>query len=353
MPRRMWVAMHPASMAPNGAPSSPSSLPPAPPASSGSPFSLTPSHDDIALFKDARAGFSHLVPGRPTLGMGNVRPGDPPADAVLHLQDAPVTIRYRLEPPSFAAATAADLARGTAERVAAWRAQQPVAVEWANESWLLAWGVESAAVAAYDLPANAAARTEIAREDLFVLVRQGIVMVVTWTYPRGFVDDPAYATFASVAEATMIWDASRWEQRGRVWPDGPFLGPGLFGAPKVKYAEPSRLLSSAPILPDERTQLLAILSSIVGGAGAPWVLLSPDMIEGSKRAILSAVRNARLRAFVDDAFADVRTGHDLRGLAIILGRALDVRRTSSVPPPMPGTAGVLRSPPPLPSHVVR
>lgn len=353
----MWVAMHPASMAPNGAPSSPSSLPPAPvrppPSTSGSPFSLTPSRDDTALFKDARAGFSHLVPGRPTLGMANVRPGDPPADAVLHLQDAPVTIRYRLEPPSFAAASAADLARGTAERVASWRAQQPVAVEWANESWLLAWGVESAAVAAYDVPANAAARSEIAREDLFVLVRHGIVIVVTWTYPRGFVDDPAYATFASVAEATMIWDVSRWEQRGRVWPDGPFLGTGLFGAPKSKFADSSRLLSSTAIVPAERVQLLAILSSIVSGAGAPWVLLTPDMIEGSKRAIMFAVRNARLRAFVDDAFAEVRTGHDLRGLAIILGRALDVRRTSSVPPPMPGTAGLMRPPPPLPSHAGR
>ena len=32
------------------------------------------------------------------------------------------------------------------------------------------------------------------REDLFVLVRQGMVMLVSWTYPRGFVDDPAYAT---------------------------------------------------------------------------------------------------------------------------------------------------------------
>lgn len=338
--------MQPASLAPNDtrSPSSPS------PASGPTPFALTPSRDDTALYQDSRAGFSHLLPGRPTLGTlarVGARPGDPPADAILHLQDAPIAVRYRLEPPSFAAGSAAELAHGTAERYAAWRAHAPVRVDRANDSWLAAWGVEAAVVAAYDVPANPKAGTGLAREDLFVLVRQGMVMLVSWTYPRGFVDDPAYATFASVAEATMAWDASRWEQRGRVWPEGPFLGPGLFGVAQPKYGAMSKQIAAAPILPEERTQVLAILSGVVSGAGAPWVPLAPELIDGHKRAILSAVRSARLRAFVDEAFDDVRTAHDLRGMAILLGRALDVRRTiSSSPPSLPGTAGLLRPPPP-------
>jgi hypothetical protein len=314
------------------------------------PFSLTAGRDDTALYQDARSGFSHLLPGRPVLGMAAHRPGEPPADAVVHLQDAPVTLRYRLEPPSFRAASAAELARGTAEPFAGWRAQATVSVDWANESWLAAWGVEAAVVAAYDIPPSATSSgvTTLQREDLFVLVRQGMVMFVSWTYPRGFVDDPAYATFASVGEATMAWDFSRWEQRGRVWPDGAFLGPGLFGAPKSKYHELGKLLCSAPILPEERIQVLAILSGIVSGAGAPWVPLGPEIIDGYKRALLAAVKNARLRALVDEGFAEVRTAHDLRGLAIILGRALDVRRTSSLPPPMPVPPSFHRPPPPLP-----
>lgn len=271
------------------------------------------------------------------------RPGEPPADVAIHLQDAPITIRYRLEPPSFAAPSAGELARGTAERHASWRAKSAVPAEYANDSWLAAWGVEAAAVAAYDVPANAAAGTQPSREDLFVLVRQGMVMLVSWTYPAGFVDDPAYATFASVAEATMVWDITRWEQRGRVWPDGAFVGPGLFGAPKTKYNEGAKQLSSSPLLPDERTQLLAVLSGVVSGAGAPWVPISPEIREGNKRAILSVVKNARLTVFIDEAFVEVRTAHDLRGLAIILGRALDARRSPSAPPP---TAGLLRPPPP-------
>ena len=336
--------MHPASLAPNAAPPSPSSFPPA--AGAATPFALTLARDDTALYQDSRAGFSHLLPGRPTLGVATQRPGDPPADAVIHLQDAPITIRYRLESPSFAASSAGELARGTAERFASWRAQTAVPVDWANDSWLTAWGVEAAVVAAYDLPPSASTGGALMREDLFVLVRQGMVMLASWTYPRGFVDDPAYATFASVAEATMAWDPARWEQRGRVWPEGAFLGPGLFGAPKAKYNETSKLLAGAAVVPEERMQILAILSGVVSGAGAPWVPLAPEVIEGNKRAILSAVRNARLATFIDDAFADVKTAHALRGLAIMIGRALDVRRTtSSLPPPPPGHVA-LRPPPP-------
>ena len=338
-------AMSPTALAPHAAPTSASPLPPAPPTGTGSPFALTPSRDDTALFQDSRAGFSHLLPGRPMLGMATLRPGDPPADATIHLQDAPITLRYRLEPPSFAASSAADLARGTAEHFATWRAQAAVTVDWANDSWLLAWGVEAAAVAAYDVPGNVGA--DAAREDLFVLVKQGAVLVVSWTYPRGFVDDPAYATFASVAEATMVWDPTRWEQRGRVWPTGQFLGPGLFGAPSEKYTAIARHLSTAPLLPDERAQVLSVLSGVVSGAGAPWVRLPPEVIDGNRRAILSAVRNGRLRAFVEEAFLEIQTAHDLRGLAIVMGRALDARHTSSLPPMM----GPPLLPPPQPQRL--
>jgi hypothetical protein len=283
--------------------------------------------------------------------MATPRAGEPPADAIVHLQDAPITVRYKIEPPSFVAGSAAELARGIATQFAAWRAQGPVNVDWANDSWLSAWGVEAAAVAAYDIPENAStAGSPLAREDLFVLVRQGMVMLVSWTYPRGFIDDPAYATFASVAEATMVWDPTRWEQRGRVWPDGPFLGPGLFGSPKPKYQDIARQLSQLPIGLEERSQVLSLLSGIISSAGAPWVPLAADVTDGNKRALLSAVRSARLGLFIDEAFADVRTAHDLRGLAIVIGRAIDARRTSSIPPSLPGAASTLRPPPPVRLH---
>ncbi len=308
-----------------------------------SPFSLeTGKDDDGGLFQDARAGFSHLLPGRPALG--RPRPGEPPADATVHLQDAPITLRYKLEPPAVRASSAGELARLTAERFACWRAQAPVNVEFANPTWLLAWGAEGAAVATYDVARATGSNPpppsgpgqppedQPAREDLFVLVRQGMVYIVTWTYPRGFTDDPAYASFASVAEATMIWDPLRWEQRGRVWPESTFVGPGIYAPPKPKHDASARWLSGVLLSDDERARLLAVLSDVIGNAGAPWVELRPEVLERHRSAVLAPLRHRELRSFVDAAFSDVRTAHDLRGLAVLLGRALD-RRPSSRPPP--------------------
>lgn len=306
---------------------------PFPASGASSPFGLEPSKDDTALFKDARAGFSHLLPGRPVLGLG-ARPGEPPADAVIHLQDAPITTRYTLAPPAFAAPDAQEAVRLTAASYAGWRANAQVPIDFANPTWLAAWGVEAAAVAAYDVGGIDGTH----REDLFVLAKNRLLMSVTWTYPRGFIHDPAYATFASVAEATMIWDSARWEQRGRVWPDSPFVGPGLYGRPRPKHNDLARRVAVAPVAPDERAHLLSLLSSIVSSAGAPWVLLGPETIDNDRRALLSATRDPVIHAFVQAAFADVRTAHDLRGLAVMLGRAVDGQvagTTSSAPPPPP------------------
>jgi hypothetical protein len=158
-----------------------------------------------------------------------------------------------------------------------------------------------------------------------------MVYVVTWTYPAGFTDDPAYASFASVAEATMIWDPMRWEQRGRVWPESTFVGPGIYAVPKPKHNETARVLSRVSLVNEERSHILLVLSGIVSSAGAPWVELRPDMLDANRQAIASAFRDPELRAFIHHAFADVRTAHDLRGFAVLLGRALDTRHSSRPP----------------------
>lgn len=303
------------------------------PSGTTSPFGLEPGKDDTALFKDARAAFSHLLPGRPVLGFG-ARPGDPPADAIIHLQDAPITVRYTLAPPAFPAPDALEAVRLTASRYAGWRSNGDVAIDVANPTWLSAWAVEAAAVAAYDIGGRDGAQ----REDLFVLAKNRLLLTVTWTYPRGFIHDPAYAAFASVAEATMVWDSTRWEQRGRVWPDSAFIGPGLYGRPRPKHNDLAKQIAVTPIPPAEAAHLLALLSSIVSSAGAPWVPLSLETIDAHRNSLLAATRVPVVHAFVQTAFVDVRSAHDLRGLAVMLGRAVDGQiagTTSSAPPPHP------------------
>lgn len=309
-----------------------------------SPFVLTPHRDDTGLFQDWRIGFSHLVPGRPRLGPANVRPQQPPADAVLHLQDAPIVVRYRVEAPFFAAPTQADLARATVERYGSWRAGRAVAADRANETWLACWGVEAAAVAAYDVPPSPAHRSGTAREELFVLVRHGIVLLVSWAYPRDLVDDVIAAAFTSVAEATLVWDSVRWEQRGRVWPQSEWLESSLAVVTKPRLRERAKALGGTPLLPDERARLLAVLAGFVAGAGAPWVPLAPGVIESSRQGLLAVIRSAPIRAFVEEVFAEIRTAHDLRGFAIVLRQALDDRPMAAFPEKT-AAVGATREPP--------
>ncbi len=202
-------------------------------------------------------------------------------------------------------------------------------VDLADPSWLSSWGVEGAAVAAYDVAAGTG--DVPAREDLFVLAREGQLYIVTWTYPRTFPDDPAWASFASVAEATMVWDRSRWEQRGRVWPRSTFVGPGIHATPKPEHEETARFLGEVRLAPDERAAVLQQLSIIVGNAGAPWVHLRPEALADARHALASAFRDAETRRFVDGTFDDVETAHDLRGLAILFGRAIEQRARSERP----------------------
>jgi hypothetical protein len=288
-------------------------------------FDLEPHKDDTALLRDRRAGFSHLLPGRPSLAA--VRPSDGPADAVIHLQDAPITVRYKLEKAWERAQSASEAAVVAARHIATLRATGDVHIDHANETWLASWGVEAAAVCNYELEGGT-------REDLFVLARDGQVLIVTWSYPAGLVEDPAYASFASIAEATMVWDRERWDQRGRVWPESPFLGAGLYGSPRAVHNESCRQLALLPIGDEERVHLLTVLSGIVSTAGAPWLELGADLHDAHRRALLSGTRHPTMRAWIETAMSEVRTCHDLRGMAVMLGRAIERRRASS-PPPLP------------------
>lgn len=316
-----------------------------------SPFALARGHDDTALFQDGRAAFSHLLPGHPRFAPAGFDPHGPFADAVVVLEDAPIVLRYRLEPPRVNAPTAQDVAHLTAIAEAHARAGANVAsatVDHANPTWLGAWGVEGAAVAAYDVaPLTPNAPPE--REDLFVLVRGGLVLTVRWTYPRALLSDPVYALFASVAEATMVWDPQRWQeqQRARVWPESALLGPGLRAGPLPAPLERTRELAGVQLAPEERAALLGVLSTVVSNAGAPWVPISPAERGAATGLLVSATQDARLHAFVASLADDVRCAHDLRGAALLLARAvLDPTRTSSRPPSGSASAPP-RKPPPV------
>ena len=65
--------------------------------------------------------------------------------------------------------------------------------------------------------------------------------------------------------------------------------------------------------------------------------LGRDLLDAHRRARLAGARHPALRAFIEAAFAEVTTCHDLRGMAVMLGRAIE-RRKSSAPPAPPAPA---------------
>jgi len=261
---------------------------------------------DVALYRDARVGFSHLVPGRPQLFAVDDAPNELASDASLVLEDAPLTIRYRLD-------DAREPALVLARKIAAWRAHAPVVAESAHPSWPRTWGVDDAAVASYDV----AIAREPLREDLFVLVRRAQAYLVTWTYPVRSATTPTYGAFASIAEATMVWDPERYEQRGRVWPKSEVAGPGLSPA-----LDP-RLLGTVHTLARtaQREPLRKLVARVLSGIGPPWVELSPERV-ASHRDELAKLADPTL---VHRLFEPVRTAHDLRAVIVFVGRALNAQ----------------------------
>jgi hypothetical protein len=267
---------------------------------------------DVALYRDARVGFSHLIPGRPRLFAVDYTPNELACDACVEIEDAPVTIRYRVDIDT------KEIAIAIARRIAVWRAQAPVVAETAHPSWPRTWGVEDAAVASYDV-ALSRAHGEPTREDLFVLARREQRYIVTWTYPSRAAMTPPYGAFASIAEATMVWDPQRYEQRGRIWPKSDVASPGL--SPTLD----PRLLGTVHTIARtaQREALHKIVMRLLVDVGPPWLELPPDLVRAHRDEIVNVARGEE--ALVHRLFEPVRTAHDLRAIAVFIGRALTAK----------------------------
>ena len=285
------------------------------------PFTLTPKLCDAALYQDLRATFGHLVPGRAQLTAAPQVWGEPPADAILWLAHAPITVRYRYERAAFVASSAADLAMRTAQSYGANRTQRAVDVTSPEPGWLATWGVEAAAHADYDLAAPDGAGAD--HEELFVLVRGGMVMFVTTRHPRAGVDPVTLALFRSATEATISWDAQRWQSGTTPWPESTFLEPRMLATLTPYRNDQSAWLAreSGAIDDDQRAGVHDALDRVLRTAGPAWSVLDESARASHRVTLLAAVRQPTLRTFVDATLAEVRTAHDLRGLAMMIGRA--------------------------------
>jgi hypothetical protein len=301
------------------------------------PFTLSPAigptGHDVAIFTHLSARFTHALPGRTQLTPPLAAHGEPATDAVLWMYDLPVALRYRCEAAAFTAPSATDLAVEAARRFANWRSQREIEVK-AVPDWYPTWRVDGAAQCRYDLavPDSIGAN----REELVVLVRAGMVMHVTLRYPKGALDFVTHASMRSFVWGTMLWEPAG--QNRSPWPQSTFLEPRVATTLSPGRHEQSAQLAArlGPMRPDPKMVDPVLLGMIEANgrsvvdptdptfeaAAPPWMPVPPEHLTIHRATLLEMMPHQELALFLDATLPQVRTAHDLRGVALMLGRAL-------------------------------
>lgn len=289
-------------------------------------FALTPAAQDgeTALFTDARAGFSHALPGWPQATAVTSGPGEPPADALLQFWDFPMWIRYRLERMTGPAPSAMHFALDWATRYARSRTRDAVTASPAPPERVSAWSVDAAAVASYPLMQPDAYGAD--REDLTVLVRHGMILTVTRRHSGAAQDWVRHAAFRAAADATMLWDPQRFRYAAKIWPPSTFLEPMLVPVltQRRQQAVPS-LAAGLTVTQPEGVALGKVLESMMRSEQAPWEPVAPAVRQRWEQELSRAVTTPAVQQLVRRGFAEVQTAQDLRGFALMTGTALAQR----------------------------
>jgi hypothetical protein len=298
------------------------------------PFTSQPVGHDVAVFNHLTARFTHAVPGRAQLTPPLAAHGEPATDAVLWMYDVPLAIRYRCEGQAVGGATATDVAVESGKRFAQWRAQKPIELKPVSSEWCMTWRADGGAWARYDLPAPDS--TGANREDLILLVRAGMVMHVTMRFPKNGVDLVTLASLRGFMWSTILWEPVGMTQSP--WPASAFLEPRVAATLVPGRHEQSAHLGARMQIPRaDQNRLEPALLGMIEGKGrttiepsedpfdvpaAPWAPATHEMLTAHANALCTALPHPELRLFLDGTLPHVRTVHDLRGVALMLGRAV-------------------------------
>lgn len=286
-------------------------------------FALLPNPSgETALYQDRRAGFSHALPGYPRALSPIPTPVEPVIDTLVGLAEIPVFVRYRLGAPQVQAASAVDYAVQAAQAYAAGRVGGYPGVVPARPDQAARWMVEAGALTSYPLPQADPFGADF--EELIVLVRHATAMAVTIRYPRAQMDWLRQAFLSSAIKNSLLWDPQRGAYAPTIWPESAFLEPSVNGALNahkshvVGQIAPTIGALSMP----EKEAVSAALGAIVSREEPPWAPATPELLTPQIDALLGCSYNPHFQAIVRQAAGEVRTMHDLRGLCVLLGRAM-------------------------------
>ncbi len=305
------------------------------------PFYVPANDWETALYVDRRAGFTMALPGFPRPIPVPQAPGEPPADALLTLSDLPLGVRFYLGRPNVEGDTPDAIVARQLGHYVRDRAGSPPELKQTTVDQRSGWRVQSAATAVYDL-----ARVDPFggdREEATVLFRDGGVMLITLRYAKAGLDPFRAGLFRSAAFGSL-----RWDPRDpilvppRIWPESTFLEPGV--ATRLKsYREEqiTRLMPAFTGLSDtQRAALAQAIERCVTRTSPPWAPVSRGEIEVLIDDLSSAAENELFEKMLRSVAVEVRTMHDLRGFALLMGRTANFAWRSAVaPPPRPPPAG--------------
>jgi hypothetical protein len=250
------------------------------------------------------------------------------------MYDVPVVLRYRCETVTVTGPTASDVAIEQARRFANWRTQRDTEVRGLGPDWTMTWRADGASYARYDLPAADSVGAN--REELLLLVRAGMVMTITVRYPKGALDLVSLASMRGFVWATALWEPTPIAQSP--WPQSAFLDARVAATLVPGRHEQSAHLAQRMMLPrSEQDKLEPALLAMIEGKGRPtlapkedpfdvpappWAPITHEQLMTHHHAITAALPHPELRLFLEGTFPHVRTAHDLRGVALMLGRAV-------------------------------
>jgi hypothetical protein len=151
---------------------------------------------------------------------------------------------------------------------------------------------------------------------------------VSYRYARSELHWVARAFFVSAANACLSWDAARLRSIAQIWPQSSFLEPGLHASllPQ-RLAEVPHLTAQMGLAAHEQGALESALAAILESDEPPWAVLDSNALGAHVAQLSSVSASPGLRAVVERQMYGVRTMHDLRGLALQLGRAMEAPAT--------------------------
>jgi hypothetical protein len=289
--------------------------------------------DTIGRYRDERCGLELLIPGGPVLRAPVPSPNEPPCEAEITLSRLPITMALRLSIlPADAAQSVRpiDLVRAIAQT----RSTALPRPHAATPEQLKRWGCEAAASEIYPLPVTQGGDGAADTEEVLVLLRAGQLVTIFLRFPRARLQGPSWALWSSVVLGRLRFlDAASPGSDPPLFPPSTFLAPGIDGllhadcAQRIDRLQPLAQLAAAG---STRTvnELHKHCALLLSATDPPDRAIGPAERRDLLELLIADLPEDAAASALAHTLAEVQSGFDLRGFALLVLHVLGVRTAS-------------------------